>query len=224
MQLASNLTFSGANRLAYILEHRTPLLPTRSGFEGQAWNAEPGTSMPHTIEIATSGRSKCRGCGQTIGKGELRLGERMPNPFAEGTEMTHWFHPRCAAMKRPEVFLETISGEDSMLEAAKAESLKTIAESGIEHRRLPRIDGVHRSPTGRAACRSCKESIEKDAWRVKLVFHEEGRFNPAGYIHLTCSSEYLGTSDIVVRITQFSPDLSEDELADIERSLNSSLI
>ena len=32
-------------------------------------------------------------------RGELRFGERLPNPFAEG-EMTVWFHPLCAAYKR----------------------------------------------------------------------------------------------------------------------------
>ncbi|NIL99791.1 MAG: hypothetical protein GTN89_02335, partial [Acidobacteria bacterium] len=60
--------------------------------------------MPHVLEPATSGRAKCRGCGQAIKKDEIRLGEKLPNPFAEG-EMTHWYHPPCAAFKRPETFL-----------------------------------------------------------------------------------------------------------------------
>ena len=54
--------------------------------------------MPHVFEEASSGRSKCRGCGVPIAKGELRFGERLPNPFGEG-EVTHWFHPMCAAWK-----------------------------------------------------------------------------------------------------------------------------
>ena len=56
--------------------------------------------MPHVIETASSGRAKCRGCGEKIAAGELRFGERLPNPFAEG-ETTHWFHLECAAFKRP---------------------------------------------------------------------------------------------------------------------------
>ena len=52
--------------------------------------------MPHVFEPAPTGRAKCRGCGRAIAKGELRFGERLPNPFAEG-EMTLWFHPLCAA-------------------------------------------------------------------------------------------------------------------------------
>jgi hypothetical protein len=63
--------------------------------------------MPHTIERASSGRAKCRGCGQAIPKDTLRLGERLPNLFADdGGEMTHWYHVACAAYRRPEAFLE----------------------------------------------------------------------------------------------------------------------
>ena len=40
--------------------------------------------MPHVIEPAPTGRAKCRGCGEKIGAGELRFGESLPNPFAEG--------------------------------------------------------------------------------------------------------------------------------------------
>ena len=56
--------------------------------------------MAHVFEPAASGRAKCRGCGQALPKGEVRFGEKLANPFAEG-EMTHWFHPLCAAYKRP---------------------------------------------------------------------------------------------------------------------------
>jgi poly(ADP-ribose) polymerase-like protein len=64
--------------------------------------------MSHSIEPATSGRAKCRGCGRPIDKGELRLGEQLPNPYAEG-EMTLWFHPTCAAYKRPEALIEALA-------------------------------------------------------------------------------------------------------------------
>ena len=174
--------------------------------------------MNHTIEAASSGRSKCRGCGRVIAKDELRFGERLPNPFAEGTEMTHWFHLPCAAMKRPEVFLETMLDERFKGSGSDRKRLRELAEEGIEHRRLPRIDGAERAPTGRAACRSCRELIEKDVWRIRLVFFEEGQFNPSGYIHATCASEYLGTSDVVDRIANFSPELTEEELEEIRKN------
>src|SRR5262245_58246039 len=66
--------------------------------------------MPHVFEPASSGRAKCRGCGNQIEKGTLRFGERIPNPYAEG-ETTLWFHPVCAAYKRPEAMLETLEQE-----------------------------------------------------------------------------------------------------------------
>ncbi len=45
--------------------------------------------MAHLFELASSGRSKCRACARAIERGELRFGERIPNPFAEG-ETTSW--------------------------------------------------------------------------------------------------------------------------------------
>ena len=84
--------------------------------------------MPHVLEPASSGRAKCRGCGVAIKKGELRLGERLPNPFAEG-EMTHWYHPVCAAYKRPETFLEVAEDQGLPYEIA----LLLLAKDRLEH-------------------------------------------------------------------------------------------
>lgn len=172
--------------------------------------------MPHTIEPATSGRAKCRGCEQRIAKGEMRFGERLPNPFADG-EMTHWFHPRCAAYKRPEPLLEALPGA----EIEGREQLQTIAEEGVKHRRLPRVNGIERAPSGRARCRHCKEMIGKDEWRIPLVYYEEGRFNPSGFIHLSCAEPYLGTADIVDRALHFAGELGEEGVAEVRRLLES---
>ncbi len=109
--------------------------------------------MPHTIETATSARAKCRGCDQKIAKDELRFGERQPNAFGEG-EMTLWFHLPCAAYKRPAPFLEIAASSGEPAAAA----LVPVAELGIAHRRLPRVNGAERAPTGRARCRSCKRA------------------------------------------------------------------
>ncbi|MGD8414617.1 MAG: hypothetical protein PVF33_10310 [Candidatus Latescibacterota bacterium] len=176
--------------------------------------------MEHTIEPAASGRAGCRGCGNKIARGELRFGERLPNPFADGTVMTHWFHLRCAAMKRPDALLDTLADTDHPVEATEADHLREIARVGLTHRRIPRIDGVERSPSGRAACRQCREPIPKDDWRIKLVFYEEGMFNPAGFIHLTCATDYFETADIVDRLTHFTSDLSSDDLAELEKLLS----
>lgn len=168
--------------------------------------------MPHVIESATTARSKCRGCGARIAAGELRFGESLPNPFAEG-ETTHWFHLDCAAFKRPEPLLQTLEARTEPL--GDAERLKAEAKRGIDHRRLPRICGAERDPSGRAQCRSCKLAIPKGAWRIPLVFYEEGRFVPAGFIHPTCALAYFETTDVLPRLKHFSPKLSDDDLKEL---------
>ena len=172
--------------------------------------------MPHVFEPAASGRAKCRGCGEPLPKGELRFGERLPNPFAEG-EMTHWFHPACAAYKRPEALLEGLQAVT--IEVGGREALERRANATLALRRLPRIDGAERAPSGQAKCRQCREPIEKGAWRIRLVFHEEGTFAPGGFVHLACRAAYFETADIVEQLLHFSPALSEEERAGLRAVL-----
>jgi hypothetical protein len=174
--------------------------------------------MTHVIEPASSGRAKCRGCGRQISSGELRFGERLPNPFAEG-EMTHWFHLECAAFKRPEPFLETIPARAEPL--PDGERLLAEARRGTEHRRLPRLNGAERASSGRAECRSCRTTIDKGAWRLSLVYYEDGRFAPSGFIHARCARAYLETTDVLARVRRFSPDLGEEDLRGLEAELRS---
>jgi len=164
--------------------------------------------MPHTFEPAASGRAKCRGCGLVLAKGELRFGERLANPFAEG-EMTHWFHPLCAAYKRPVAMVQALEAAPPDL-PDRAE-LERIARAGIANPRLQRIDGAERAPSSQARCRHCKEPIEKGKWRIRIVFHEEGTAAPGGFIHLGCSKAYFEADDIVGHLLHFSPALDSGE-------------
>jgi hypothetical protein len=168
--------------------------------------------VPGTFELAATGRAKCRGCGQPIGKGELRFGDKLPNPFADG-EMTHWFHPLCAAYKRPEPLLEGLAAP--AVDVAERERLERIARLGVAHHRLPRIDGAERSPTGQAKCRQCHEPIARGDWRIRLVFHQDGRFEPAGFVHLACRAAYFETPDVLEPALHFSrlDAAARDELA-----------
>jgi hypothetical protein len=172
--------------------------------------------MPHVLEPAASGRSRCRGCARPIARGEIRFGERLPNPFADG-EMTLWFHPVCAAFKRPEPLLATLA------EAAQAlpdrESLERIARRGVAHRRLPRIDGAGRAPSGQARCRECRQPIERGAWRIRLVYYEEGQFSPSGFVHLECRNRYFETDDVREPVLHFSADLGEAERRELASTL-----
>lgn len=181
--------------------------------------------MPHVVEYASSGRAKCRGCDQKIAKDELRFGERQPNAFGEG-EMTLWFHVPCAAFKRPEPYIELLDAEGwddvSDDDVATVKELRPVAEFGITHRRAPRINGASKAPTGRARCRSCKELIEKDSWRIGLVYFEEYRFQPSGFIHARCAIDYFESIDILDRVRHFTPALSAEELTDFETALQPS--
>jgi hypothetical protein len=175
--------------------------------------------MPHVIEPAASGRARCRGCGKPIARGELRFGERLPNPFGDG-EMTLWFHVTCGAYTRPEPFLEVLADTAAPLE--QRDHLEREARRGVDQRRLPRINGANRAPTARARCRSCRAMIEKGGWRIPLLYYEEGRFEPSGFIHVRCSNAYFDTADVLARLRHFSPDLGEDDLAELGAELAAS--
>ena len=176
--------------------------------------------MPHVFESASSGRAKCRGCGVAIAKGELRFGERLPNPFADG-EITHWFHPRCAAFKRPEPLVQALgeSGEG----IPGRDDLERIARASLAHSRLQRIDGAERAPSGQAKCRSCHVPIERGTWRVRLVFHEEGQFAPGGFVHLACCGTYFESVDLFEPLLHFSSALSDADREELRRELGASL-
>ena len=96
-------------------------------------------------------------------------------------------------------------------------ALERIAGAGAVHRRLPRIDGADRAPTGQARCRHCREPIERASWRIRVVFYEEGRFFPGGFVHLACREPYFETSEVLERLLDLSPGLSAEERADLAR-------
>jgi hypothetical protein len=174
--------------------------------------------MPHVFAPAASGRARCRGCAGPIERGALRFGERLPNPFADG-ETTHWYHPVCAAYKRPEPLLEALA---ETRELPGREALERTARAGLLHRRLPRVDGVERAPTGQAKCRQCREPIARGTWRIRLVFFEDGRFTPAGNVHLGCRGEYFEGHDVLERALHFTPELAGAEREELTRALSSS--
>jgi poly(ADP-ribose) polymerase-like protein len=172
--------------------------------------------VANVFEPASSGRAKCRGCSRAIAKGEIRFGERLPNPFADG-EMTIWFHPVCAAYKRPEPLLQALA--ETQLDLPHRERLDHAARAQLAHRRLPRINGAERASSGQAKCRHCREPIERGSWRIRLVFYEEGQFAPGGFVHLACRKDYFETEDILDPVLHFSPDLGQDEREELKRTL-----
>jgi hypothetical protein len=146
--------------------------------------------MTSVIERASSGRAKCRTCGQAIAKGEERFGEALPNAYGEG-ESLFWFHLRCAACSRPEALLGMLEQGQAAPEGAL--DLIELAREGVAQPRLSRILKAERASSGRARCRHCRELIEQGSLRLALQMFEEGRFNSIGTIHASCAVHYFGS-------------------------------
>jgi len=181
-------------------------------------------SLVSTLETATTGRAKCRGCGEPIARGDERLGARLPNPYGDG-EMTLWFHPVCGAYKRPEAMraaLDALGAAD-----AKHAGLAEIARTGVGHARAQRLDGAERAPSGQARCRSCRTAITKGAWRARLVFFDEGgHFTSGGFVHLECVRAYCemeseeDMGQVLDRLVHFSPALAAPDVDALRVALN----
>ena len=136
--------------------------------------------------------------------------------------MTLWFHPLCAAYKRPQSLLEALAATTAGV--PDRESLERAALGSAAYRRVPRIDGAERSPSGQARCRSCHEPIVRGSWRVRIVFYEEGRFSPGGYLHLACRKAYFETDKVLDPILHFSPALSDAEREELIRAVDTEQI
>ncbi len=130
--------------------------------------------------------------------------------------MTVWFHPACAAYKRPQPFLQALG--ETLENVPDLEALERAAGSSLAHRRIQRIDGAERSPSGHAKCRSCRETIVRGSWRIRLVFYEGGRFSPGGYVHLACCRAYFEANEVLDQILHFSPNLNNDEREELRRA------
>ena len=63
--------------------------------------------------------------------------------------------------------------------------------------------------------------IAKDAWRIVMVFYENERFVPAGFLHASCALKYVEVEagQLLSRVRRFSPGLGEADLADLEAQL-----
>jgi hypothetical protein len=157
--------------------------------------------MPDRIEVASTGRARCRACRRTIGKGEERFAEAAPNPVAEG-ETQHYYHLACASERRPQAFARLLAA----LEPPRPElgALHEAARLATEHHRLERLGVLERAKSARANCRSCRELIEKDAWRVALQPLEDGRLAAWGFVHLRCVGNYAGVKPSAERLLRYS--------------------
>lgn len=169
--------------------------------------------MNHILEPATTGRSRCRVCNRTIERGELRFGERREG-FGDA-ESTCWFHPLCAAYRRPEPLMALLSAQPN----AEVERLRPTIELGLSLPRLPDLGSAERSPTDRARCKHCHKRIAKDAWRLGLTFFAEFRYADSGFVHAACAGAYFGTTDILERVKHLSAEIAAADLEELRAAI-----
>ena len=179
--------------------------------------------MSHSIQRAPTGRSKCRACKQTISKGELRLGEEVPNSYGEGTAV-HYFHVACGARQRAGVFLDAWEGfrdsEDAEELSEDAPALIHTAELGQTYYRLQRFVRVERAPSGRARCQGCRELIEKGALRFVLQRIEDGIVSGAGFVHVECAHAYAGAVDELEQRVAPLSELDEESFREVKAAIS----
>jgi poly [ADP-ribose] polymerase len=173
--------------------------------------------MAETIEVAKTGRSKCRVCRENIEKGVLRYGEEQPSAFAEGMQWV-WHHLACAAKKKPvnvRAALETFPGEVPN----RAELDAILVEADKNPSVLPYVE---HAPTGRSKCQQCQEPIEKGALRIATERPvEEGvppRPGAPAYLHPKCAPQYIETENLMA-ILRKNSRLPEAELQELEQEV-----
>lgn len=178
------------------------------------------------LQIAPTGRARCRACATKLEKGALRFGEALPSAYGEGDAATYyWFHPRCAAQRRPEKFVPLAKDPARAAGLTDAEALAAEGEMGLLHPRIPRIAGAEMAPSGRARCRHCKELIAQGLWRIRLSnFAASGFFEPLGFIHAQCARDYFGVAAIADRLARAAPDLDAELLAQVMAAIETAAL
>jgi ribosomal protein L37AE/L43A len=182
--------------------------------------------MSDRLETAASGRAQCRACGVKIAQGALRFGEELPNAYGEGdVPSVYWFHPSCAALRRPEKIAPLLRDAEAAAALSDRDQLLAQAAVGLAHPRLERLAGAERAASGRARCRHCQQVIAAGAWRLRLsTFAESGFFEPLGFVHAGCGRGYFEVPEpdtLIERVHLIAPDLDQaalDELRAAEKA------
>lgn len=171
--------------------------------------------MAHTVEVAKSGRSTCRGCREKIEKGVLRFGEEVPNMFSEeGGTAYRWWHLACAAEKGKlaNQVRDTLKSFDG--EVPERDKLDAIIQQNL-HADYPFAE---HAPNSRAHCRVCAETVQKGTLRIafeRVVETGMGIQRGAGYVHSTCALGYddakaLGKDGLLEALKEHSKLSHED--------------
>ena len=181
-------------------------------------SAGPETHLPQVIEVAKTGRARCRTCRQTIDKGALRFGEEQPSPFSDDMQMA-WHHLACAARKKPAQVREALSQFPGQVDG-RDEIEKLLADADETVVAFPHVE---RAPTGRSSCLQCREPIEKAALRVAVQREVDvagmARMG-AGYLHPGCAPEFTGTDGLLALLLKNSRKLGDADRDELARALS----
>jgi hypothetical protein len=178
--------------------------------------------MPHVIEAAKTGRASCRSCKKTIEKGDLRLGEEVPNAFSPGEMTYNWHHVTCAAQKKPAALKQAL--ETTEVDVPNREELSKTIEECMKNEKPTTFPYAESAPTARSTCIGCSEKIEKGAWRVAVENEvDTGMFvrKGAGYLHAGCAVEYTGgdANELFEQLKAHSSNLNPQQLQSLESEL-----
>lgn len=168
---------------------------------------------PFKIEQARSSRSRCRTCRRSIDKGTLRLGILLEGPYGTGYL---WHHLTCAAKRRAEDVEAAYEEEawDDGLEVPPLGELRKLKQKAEEKKAKQKTaPWAERAPTGRAKCKHCGETIEKDSWRITLLrevtFGNQTRGTPI-HVHPRCVSAEIRAEDCLTELDGFEAALREN--------------
>ena len=174
--------------------------------------------MTQVIEVAKTGRARCRTCRQTIDKRALRFGEEQPSAFSDEMQMA-WHHLACAARKKPAPVREALSQFPGEV-PGRDEIEKLLAEADETAVAFPHAE---RAPTGRSSCLQCREPIAKGALRVAVEREVDvagmARMG-AGYLHPACAQKYTGTDDLLSLLQKNSRKLADADREELVRALS----
>src|SRR5262245_25547288 len=175
--------------------------------------------MAEMVEVAKTGRARCRTCRQPIEKGSLRYGEEQPSAFAEGMQWM-WHHLACAAKKKPAAVrsaLAAYTGDVPDREALE----QTLAEADRTAVVFPYAE---RASTGRSTCIECRKPIEKGTLRVATEREiETGGMARAGagYLHPACALARLGEDGLMDALRRNSRTLGDRDFDELAREMAS---
>lgn len=179
--------------------------------------------MAHIIETAKTGRANCRTCKKPIAKGDLRLGEEVPNQFDAG-EMTHvWHHLECAAKKKPTALQSALS--TTTVDVPNKPALEQLIAASAKTEKPSTFPYAEHAPTGRSICMVCSEPIPKGELRVAVEREvDTGSFvtKGAGYLHPACALAHVGETleSFLPKLTSHSPGLQTGDLDTLKSELS----